>query len=62
MYFYVCMCIDTQYLPRNKGRNIQLGKIKFQQWKVEITEMLAKQLKFSLEDWRDILISYMHVL
>lgn len=26
MYFYVCMCIDTQNLSRNKGRKIQLKK------------------------------------
>lgn len=26
MYFYVCMCIDTQNLPRNKGRKSQLKK------------------------------------
>lgn len=26
MYFYVCMCVDTQYLPRKKGRKIKLKK------------------------------------
>lgn len=26
MYFYVCVYIDTQYLPRNKGRKFNYKK------------------------------------
>lgn len=57
MYFYVCMCIDTQYLPRKKGRKIQLKKSSNNE-KLK----LQKYMFLVLEDWRNILIVYMRML